>query len=101
LLNQKSYVNAHSEFEKIKDINDELALLRQKRDKFDEKYETRRFWEMVAMEDYDNHHDEKLKNMLIEDREELEREKRRKEQEAMEREMMLNQEFDGLEEEDD
>ena len=76
-------------------------LLRQKRDKFDEKYETRRFWQMMEMDDYDNRHDELLKNMLIEDREQLEREKKRKEQEAMEREMMLNEEFNQIEDEDE
>lgn len=53
------------------------------------------------MDDYDNRHDELLKNMLIEDREQLEREKKRKEQEAMEREMMLNEEFNQIEDEDE
>lgn len=56
---------------------------------------------MMEMDDYDNRHDELLKNMLIEDREQLEREKKRKEQEAMEREMMLNEEFNQIEEEDE
>jgi len=40
-------------------------LYRQKRDKYDEKYETRRFWDMMAMDDYDNKHDEVLRNLLI------------------------------------
>ncbi len=56
---------------------------------------------MMEMDDYDNRHDELLKNMLIEDREQLEREKKRKEQEAMEREMMLNEEFNQIEDEDE
>jgi hypothetical protein len=38
---------------------------------------------MIAMDDYDNRHDQVLKDMLLEDKEQLEREKRRKEQEAM------------------
>jgi hypothetical protein len=50
-------MNAKQQFKEIKDISDEIIILKQKRDKFDEKYETRRFWEMMAMDDYDNFHD--------------------------------------------
>lgn len=67
LNTEKKYKNAKSEFDQIKDINDEIALYRQKRDKYDEKYETTRFWEMMTMDNYDNNHDEKLKNLLLED----------------------------------
>lgn len=73
LNTEKKYKNAKSEFDQIKDINDEIALYRQKRDKYDEKYETTRFWEMMTMDNYDNNHDEKLKNLLLEDQQQLER----------------------------
>jgi len=36
-------MNAKQQFDQIKDASDEIARLRQRRDFYDEKYETRRF----------------------------------------------------------
>ena len=41
---------------------------------------------MIAMENYDNKHDELLKNLLVDDKHKLQEERRRREEEARERE---------------
>ena len=95
------YINARSEFEKVKDTKDEIALLREKRDKFDEKYETRRFEAMLEMTDYDNRHDELLRGWLVQDKAALEEERRRREEEARQREQELNDEFEQVDNNED
>ena len=64
LLHARQFLSAKDRYEDIKNIEDELARLRQRRDFYDEKYETRRFEEMVRMEDTDEQHQAMLKKML-------------------------------------
>jgi hypothetical protein len=46
---------------------------------------------MIALDDYDNHHDQLLKNLLEKDKTALEEERRMREEEARKREMELDQ----------
>ena len=50
-------MNAKEEYKKIKDIEDEMKELKKKRDHYDEKYETTRFEEMIAMDGPSTRHD--------------------------------------------
>ena len=54
-------------YEKLKEIKNDVMCLEKRRDYFDEKYETSRFDEMIAMDEKFNQHDEIMKNLLEED----------------------------------
>jgi hypothetical protein len=77
---KRKYVNAKDQPGELKDIADSIRGLAQRRDFYDEKYETSRFESMIALDDYDNHHDQLLKNLLEKDRTALEEERRMREE---------------------
>ncbi len=57
-------MNIREDYGKIKDLKDEIMSLTKKRDHYDEKYETSRFEEMIAMDDKSNRLDEMMKSLL-------------------------------------
>ncbi len=51
---------------------------------------------MIALDDFDNHHNQLLKDLLLQDKEALQAQKRRREEEAERKELQLNEEFDAI-----
>lgn len=101
---KRKYLSAKEQQGELKDIDDSIKTLSQRRDFYDEKYETSRFESMIALDDYDNHHDQLLKNLLEKDKTALEEERKMREEEAAKRQKELEEEFevqdeDGEEEE--
>lgn len=100
LEQRRKYLSARDQLGELKDLDDSIKALAQRRDFYDEKYETSRFEQMVALDDYDNRHDQLLKNLLEGDKTSLEEERRMREEEARRRQLELDQEFEAGEEEE-
>lgn len=75
--------------------------LKKRRDFFDEKYETSRFDDMIALDEGSNYHDGILRDLLEEDKRKLDEEKRRRELEEQERQRMIQDEYEDMENQDD
>lgn len=94
------WAEAKRDYDKIRDIKNEIQALQKRRDYFDEKYETSRFDEMITMDESSNYHDGILKDLLEEDRRKLEEERRRRELEELERQRKIEEEFAQMNEEE-
>lgn len=73
-------------------------LLKRKRDRYDEIYETTRFEEMIELGGESAHHDQKFSDLLEADRKELEAFRLREESDVQQKRAVIDKEYEKAKE---